>query len=324
MYPWGAGNTVLGGVLSARRARRQPGAHSFSVALSDGSKLTGECDAPECDPKANVLLVHGLGSSCHDPAVRRQSSFLAAAGFQVFRLNHRNVGAGRGKAKGFYHGDRSQDVLEAFEVLASSNPGKWIVIGQSLSGNMVLKLAGQGDAAERLRQQGCAGLIGISPVVDLKASSAAMGKSLNGFIDRVFIKRVQRYLKTNSHVASVEHIRAGLECRTLAEFDERFVAPALGINHVGEYYDRASAAAQLSSIFLPTQVFIACDDPIAVGTVDTLRRAASSHLSVKETARGGHLAFLGTSGASLTPQFLIDGWVADTLTNWSCSHTLAI
>jgi predicted alpha/beta-fold hydrolase len=256
--------------------------------------------------------------------VRRQSSFLAAAGFQVFRLNHRNVGTGRGKAKGFYHGDRSQDVLEAFEVLASSNPGKWIVIGQSLSGNMVLKLAGQGDAAERLRQQGCAGLIGISPVVDLKASSAAMGKSLNGFIDRVFIKRVQRYLKTNSHVASVEHIRAGLECRTLAEFDERFVAPALGINHVGEYYDRASAAAQLSSIFLPTQVFIACDDPIAVGTVDTLRRAASSHLSVKETARGGHLAFLGTSGASLTPQFLIDGWVADTLTNWSCSHTLAI
>ena len=311
MYPWGAGTTVLGGVLSARRVGPRAGCQPFSVALSDGSILTGECDAPAGEPIANVLLVHGLGSSCHDPAVRRQSSFLAAAGFQVFRLNHRNVGSGRGKAKGFYHGDRSQDLIEAFETLAEKNQGSWIVIGQSLSGNMVLKLAGKSDAAGRLRTRGCAGVVAISPVVDLKASSAAMGKSLNGFIDRVFIKRVQRYLKTNSHVASAEHIRAGLECRTLSEFDARFVAPALGLNDVGEYYDHASAAAQLSSIALPTQVFIACDDPIAVGSVDTLRQAASPHLSVKATARGGHLAFLGFSGASLAPQFLIDGWVAE-------------
>ena len=311
MYPWGAGTTVLGGVLSARRASRHAVTRSFFVPLSDGSILTGECDAPAGEPLANVLLVHGLGSSCHDPAVRRQSSFLAAAGFQVFRLNHRNVGSGRGKAKGFYHGDRSQDLLEAFEALAEKNPGTWIIVGQSLSGNMVLKLAGTCDAAGRLRTRGCAGVVAISPVVDLRASSAAMGKSLNGFIDRVFIKRVQRYLKTNSHVASAEHIRAGLECRTLAEFDARFVAPALGLNHVSQYYDRASAAEQLASIALPTQVFIACDDPIAAGSVKTLRHAASPHLSVKETARGGHLAFLGISGASLAPQFLIDGWVAE-------------
>ena len=125
----------------------------FVVRLADGSVLTGEIDEPESGPAvAHVLLVHGLGSSAHDPGVRRLALVLAKHGFMVYRMNHRNAGSGQGLAGGIYHGGRSDDILQVLEDLARRNFGApWLCMGLSLSGRWCSRWRGCPDMRRALR-----------------------------------------------------------------------------------------------------------------------------------------------------------------------------
>lgn len=290
--PHGSLSTILSASFSGKHVTKKSSPR-FDVTLSDGSVLSGEIELPESgSAKANILLVHGLGSSCHDPAVVRQSRFLAERGFKVYRLNHRNVGSGKGKASGFYHGFRGADLYESIAFLKKSEPQqKWILIGQSLSGNMVMKIAGAQESSELLRQLGCIGVAAVSPVVDLRSSSLNMHRPMFGVFNKLFLRKINSYLSRLGEMED-ELLSAARRAKKLSQFDENFLAPALGLSSADDYYERASCRDVLDKILLPTEVFLAKDDPIAPGTFEILRKSRNPFVKLNVFRFGGHLGFL--------------------------------
>jgi predicted alpha/beta-fold hydrolase len=291
--PNGSLNTVLATLVASRCVPKKSTSDVFAVQLADGSQLTGEIDEPAEGPAvAHVLLVHGLGSSAHDPGVRRIALALARRGFRVYRMNHRNAGSGQGLASGIYHAGCSDDILQVLENLSKSEPSaSWICVGLSLSGNMVLKMAGVVEHQARLRSCSLAGIVSVSPIVDLGASSRTMRRAAFGLFDRYFVARLKRYIESQPTL-SVELKAATQFCSTLFDLDCRVVAPALGLTSVDEYYESATSRPYLESITLPTLVLAAEDDPIAPGTLACLQAAKNERIRLATTRFGGHIGFV--------------------------------
>jgi predicted alpha/beta-fold hydrolase len=301
---------MLGARLSAKYIHPMEST-PFSVTLNDGSILTGEIDSlGHSNPKANIILVHGLGSSCHDPSIVRQSRFLALKNFKVFRLNHRNIGSGKHKASGFYHGFRGSDIKEALADLHKREPNaRWILVGHSMSGNMVLKIAGIKEHADELKRMGCVGVSAISPVVDLRSSSHSMHKPMFGLFNNLFLKKINSYIR---HLDGVDESlkTAARRVKKLFEFDEVFLAPALGLSDAQAYYDIASSKDVLNNIEIRTEVFLAKDDPIAPGTLQILRGIRNPNLIIHASRFGGHLGFVSYDFKRRKINFFIDDLLA--------------
>lgn len=290
--PGGTFNTVLASVVRSSGLNHLPCA-GFDVRLRDGSSLVGELDMPSSPALANLLLVHGLGSSCREPAVRRQGLHLAREGFQVYRLNHRNVGSGAGKATGIYHAGRGPDLVEAIEALSrkSGNRLPWIIVGQSLSGNMVLKIAGQSDSAPHLRALDVRGCVALSPIVDLEGGSASMSSPLFGLLEKSVLQRLRQYLDGVPNLK--QSLRDAAQCaKTVSELDERVVAPYLGFRDRFEYYRQYSAFSELDTLQVPCHVIFSSDDPIAGNTLSYLSQGSRSRLVLDIQKHGGHLGFM--------------------------------
>lgn len=317
--PYGSLSTILAARFSERQVVKKSSPR-FEVTLSDGSVLCGEIDLPfSGTAKANILLVHGLGSSCHDPAVVRQARFLAERNFKVFRLNHRNVGSGKGKAIGFYHGFRGPDLYESLAFLQKLEPqNQWILVGQSLSGNMVLKIAGDREFSDSLMKLGCVGVAAVSPVVDLRASSLNMHKPMFGMFNNLFLRKINLYLSQFRDVDNTL-LSSARRAQRLSQFDEDFLAPALGLQNAEDYYQRASCQNVLDSIRLPTEVFLAKDDPIAPGTFEILQRSKNPTVKLNIFRFGGHLGFVEFDLKKRSFWFPIDNLLAE-----ACERFVAV
>ena len=82
---------------------------------------------------------------------------------------------------------------------------------------------------------------------------------------------------------------------SLREFDNRITALYSGFQSADDYYFRAAAARVLDRIAVPTLIIHACDDPFIRLLPETRAViAANPHITLLETAHGGHCAFLAT------------------------------
>lgn len=90
--PWGAFTTILGASCAASHILPVE-SEAFSISLADGSTLTGEIDNTSgTSAKANILMVHGLGSSCHDPIAPGTYNILASTNNPNIKLHAFPVG----------------------------------------------------------------------------------------------------------------------------------------------------------------------------------------------------------------------------------------
>ena len=102
----------------------------------DGIRLFMQTDAVK-DPKAVVVIVHGLCEHCgrYDYLTKR----LNEAGYSVYRFDHRGHGRSEGK-KVYYDSweEISNDVYDVVQIAKGENAGKkLIVLGHSMGGYAV-------------------------------------------------------------------------------------------------------------------------------------------------------------------------------------------
>ena len=119
-----------------------------------------------------VLLLHGLCGCHHSPYMRRLAWKLLRHGLRAVRMNLRGCGSGRGLARYPYHSGRSADVLAGLDSLYQEAPASPVtLVGFSLGGNIVLKLAGELSVRvpENLQR-----VIAVCPPADLVACSRAL------------------------------------------------------------------------------------------------------------------------------------------------------
>lgn len=262
------------------------------ILLPDGDKLAMELVTPENwkGSDVTVLCVHGLCGSHESSYLLRLVNHLTPLGVKTARFNMRGCGSGKGLAKDIYHSGRSEDVFEAIKVLKEEFPESPIVlVGFSLGGNVVLKLAGElGSLGEPFLDQ----VIAVGPPVDLMASIHLAKDAGNGAYERYFY----RLLRDEVHERHRQfkelppiHLPKDL---SLFEFDQLYTAPSIGYSDVLEYYANCSAIHYIEEISIPCRILFSEDDPIVSHKMlDSLDLPA--HIEVYKTKKGGHIGFLG-------------------------------
>ncbi len=266
------------------------------VRLPDGDCLVLHNNTPlgwkQGDPLA--LLVHGLSGSHASRHICRLAALLLARRVRVVRMDLRGAGAGLSLARRTYHAGRSEDVRAALAAIHSWSPtSPLLLIGLSLGGALSLRLAG--ESADH-PVPGLTRLVAISPPIDLPRCSALLSLPQNRLYEDTFVRDLLIAARQRQRFfPDLPPLRFPRGRLTLRLFDDLYTAPRNGFVDAPDYYHRASCAALVPNIPIPTLILTARDDPfIAIEPFEELK--VPSHISVRIVNHGGHIGFLGWDG----------------------------
>jgi predicted alpha/beta-fold hydrolase len=267
--------------------------------------------------RPTAVIVHGLEGSSESQYVVGNSNKLWRAGCNVVRMNMRNCGGTEALSSTLYHSGLSNDVLTVMNFfVAQYGLRSMSLIGYSMGGNLVLKLAGElGTAAPAALRS----VIGVSPAVDLQPSADALHLPQNRLYELKFLHNLLRRFRRKAMLFPHAYDRnraAGI--RSLREFDDRITAFYSGFTSADDYYDRAAAARVLDCIAVPSLILHALDDPfVRLSDESRDKIDANPNIALMESKHGGHCAFLAQPDGALG----YDGyWAEHTLLRFLLSH----
>jgi predicted alpha/beta-fold hydrolase len=242
--------------------------------------------------RPTAIIVHGLEGSSNSQYVVGNANKLWRAGCNIIRMNMRNCGKTEALTPTLYHSGLSSDVLAVMNFFATHYGLQSVsLIGYSMGGNLVLKLAGElGAAAPAVLHS----VIGVSPAVDLGPSADAMHLPQNRLYEFKFLRNLLRRFRRKAALFPRAYDRnRATGIRSLREFDDRITALYSGFTSADDYYHRAAAARVLNHIAVPTLILHAVDDPFIRLTRESREAInANPHITFLETTNGGHCAFL--------------------------------
>jgi uncharacterized protein len=239
-----------------------------------------------------VLIVHGLEGSSESQYVLGTTAKALAAGMNVVRMNVRNCGGTEALGPTLYHSGLSADVgAVARALLAEENLSRLALLGFSMGGNLVLKMAGEWgrEAPPELRAV-CA----ISPAMDLAPSAAALHRPSNWIYEQYFLWSLRRHMRRKARLYPDRYQLQRLRrVWTLQQFDDRITAHYCGFTSAADYYARSSAARVVERIAVPALLIHSNDDPFIHILPETRARLrANPCVQYVETEHGGHCGFL--------------------------------
>ena len=239
-----------------------------------------------------AIILHGLEGSSNSQYVCGNADKLWYAGANVIRMNMRNCGGTEALSPTLYHSGLSGDVLAVMRFfIATEHLASISLIGYSMGGNLMLKLAGDLGlrAPVELRS-----VIGVSPVVDLAESADALHDSFNRIYERRFLKHLlKRFRRKAAIFPTLYQASRALDIQSLREFDDRITAHYSGFLGADDYYLRAASARVLHNIAVPTLILHALDDPfIRLTPASRAALLANPYITLLEPTHGGHCAFL--------------------------------
>ncbi len=233
------------------------------------------------------------------------------SGFAVHRFNMRSCGGTEAfSGRTLYHSGQTEDLLSVARQIASEGGGPIYLIGYSLGGNVVLKLAGElGSAGQNL----IAGVCAVSTPIDLAACVEQLGKPWNALYARRFLRRLKERVVRKERLCPGSFAMHEMDrVRTVYDFDDVFTAASFGFGSADRYYATQSSNRFLDDIRIPALLVQAKDDPLIPFRVydhPAFRRNACLELAA--TDHGGHVGFL-SRGAS---RFWLDEEMIDWIEN---------
>jgi predicted alpha/beta-fold hydrolase len=240
-----------------------------------------------------LIVVHGLEGSSDSQYMLGVARNGLTAGMNVVLMNQRNCGGMDACAPTLYNSSLSGDVAAVVQsVLENDRISRFALIGFSMGGNLVLKLAGEWGSAGPPQFGAVAA---VCPAMDLAASADALHEPRNRIYEYYFLLQLFRRLRTKARLFpgkfDVSRLRG---ISSLRMFDDRITAYYCGFTGADDYYARAAAANVVDRIAVPTLIIHAANDPFIRMQPETLLRiAANPNITYVETKDGGHCAFLG-------------------------------
>ncbi len=239
--------------------------------------------------------------------MERAAARLKERGVRAFRMDQRGCGASRGLSRRLYHAGCSNDLARAVETIAELCPGsKASVVGYSLGGNIVLKLAGE---SPDLLPRNVVSVMAINPAIDLAETAASLQKPANRFYHRNFLKfavKLAAALPAYSQRSRSRSRSRILPCfRSLDEFNTFLYTKMWKFGSLARYYEVCSSRPHLAAIRVPTLIVASVDDPIVpIQSFCQVRLSSNTQLVVTE--KGGHLGFIGKARPADLDHFWID------------------
>ena len=243
-----------------------------------------------------IVVWHGIEGSTSSNYMQATAEKGFQAGFNIIRINLRNCGGTEHLTPTLYHGGLSEDLRAVVkELIEKDQISRLFVVGFSLGGNLVLKLAGEyGDDPPPEVLAVCA----ISPSIDLSASAQLILKPSNWIYQQDFVRRLKIRVRTKHKLYPELYDVSDLgKVRTVRQFDERFTAPGHGFVNADDYYYRSSSLRVIDQIRIPTLIIHAEDDPFI--PFEPLRNTAvtnNPYILLLGPKHGGHVAFISSDG----------------------------
>lgn len=242
--------------------------------------------------RLTLVLVHGLEGSSSSKYIVGNTARALAAGLNVVRMNMRSCGGTDHLSPTIYHSGRSGDIGRVFAAIVEQQQLEAVaLVGYSMGGNLVLRWAG--ELSEAFPRQ-LKAVVGISPLMDLAPSSAALHQPSNRVYEwhflRAMIARVRR--RKTMYPRIYGDARLG-RIRSLRDFDDEIVARYGGFRDADDYYATVASSNHAGDIRVPTLIVHALDDPFIRMLPETRATLlANPHVTLIETQHGGHCAFL--------------------------------
>jgi predicted alpha/beta-fold hydrolase len=285
--------TVVGNYYPRPTFRLAAESEAVVVDPADGSRVLCHCHwqaEAERASRLTLVLVHGLEGSSESRYILGIAARAWAAGCNVVRMNMRNCGGTDELTPTLYHSGLSGD-LGAVVCHFTQRFGlqRVALVGYSMGGNLVLKLAGEWGNREPL----CA-VAAVCPAVDLAAGSDALHEPINRAYELHFLRRLMRRFHRKAQLFPDIYETKGVgPVRSLRQFDDKIVARYWGFRDASDYYDRAASAHVVDRIAVPTLVLCAQDDPfIRILPETRAKLRGNPQVTFVETRHGGHCAYL--------------------------------
>lgn len=258
-----------------------------------------------------IVIWHGIEGSTSSNYMQAIAEKGSHAGFNVIRVNFRNCGGTEHLTNTIYHGGLSADLAAVVkELIEQDHISRLFLVGFSLGGNLVLKLAGEfGDNPPKEILGVCA----VSPSVDLTASADMILKRSNWIYHRDFVRRLKMRIRTNHKLYPDLYDISGLdEVRTLREFDDRYTSRAHGFQDANDYYYRSSSLRVADRIRIPTLIIHAEDDPfIPFAPLEDPTVANNPFILLLGPGQGGHVAFISAEPEADSDRFWAENRVVE-------------
>lgn len=242
--------------------------------------------------RLTIVIVHGLEGSSNSQYVLGNAMRALSAGFNVVRMNMRSCGGTDELSPTIYHSGRSEDVAAVFNRIVETEHLESIaLIGYSMGANLVLKYAGEvaGTSPPQLKA-----VIGISPLMDLAVSSAALHEPQNRVYEWHFLRSMLARVRRKAALFPKIYSTAVLDkIRSMRLFDEHIVARYGGFANADGYYFGVASSQYAERFRVPALIVHSIDDPF-IRMLPSTRSALIENPAVTyvETERGGHCAFL--------------------------------
>jgi len=287
--------TIVGNFFPRPAFRLSAVSETVEVDPSDGSRVLCHCHwQPEAvrAERLTVVLVHGLEGSSDSRYIQGIAARAWDAGCNAIRMNMRNCGGTETLTPTLYHSGLSGDVGVVVRHYAQRfGLERVALVGYSMGGNLVLKLAGEwGDNPGPLRA-----VAAVCPAIDLAPGADALHEPINRAYEWKFLlSLLARYRrKAKLFPAVFAPWKEIGPVRSIREFDDKIVARYWHFRDADDYYHRAASARVVDQIAVPTLVLHAQDDPFIRLLPETRAKLqANPHLAFVETRHGGHCAYL--------------------------------
>jgi uncharacterized protein len=270
-----------------------PAAEKRLIEVEPGVPVLCHCHWQKDRRALTLIVVHGLEGSSESQYMLGIARNGLAAGMNVIRMNQRNCGGMDHCAPTLYNSGRSADVAAVARNLVERDaiPG-FVLIGFSMGGNLVLKLAGEwGDEGPAEFR----GVAAVCPAINLAAGADALHEPRNRIYEYYFLLQLFQRLRRKARLFPANFDASRLRgIKTLRDFDDRITAHYCDFAGADDYYARAAAATLIDRIARPTLVIHAANDPFIRILPETRQALLSNrHITYFETEDGGHCAFIG-------------------------------
>jgi uncharacterized protein len=243
--------------------------------------------------RLTAIVVHGLEGSSDSQYMTGVARNALSAGMNVVLMNQRNCGGMDHCAPTLYNSSLSGDVASVTRnVVENDGVERFALIGFSMGGNLVLKLAGEWGSEGPKEFKAVAA---VCPAMDLAASADALHEPGNRIYEYYFLMQLFRRFRGKARLFPNEFDVTRLRgVSTLRLFDERVTAYYCGFADADDYYARAAASKVVDQIAVPALIIHAANDPFIRMLPETRGRIAENpNITYVETEDGGHCAFIG-------------------------------
>jgi len=270
------------------------------VETEPGIQVLVESQQPAAQAAGDIVMVHGLEGSGEAGYVESLAAAALAAGFAAHRFHMRTCGGTESYADTLYHAGLTSDLAAVLRTFRAEDRPPAFLVGFSLGGNVVLKLAGElGESAAGIMRGMCA----VSTPLDLAACARRIDARENRLYQYRFVRRMRARLCATGRYRAEQF--AGL--RSVMAIDDRITAPSFGFANADHYYRTQSAIHFLAAIRVPTLLIQAKDDPLVPYAIYE-NLPPNPSIELLATEHGGHLGFLGRRPHRF--------WLDETLLAW--------